>query len=87
MFRRSDVLEVAADAGDAARVVATYGDTAELKSGWALGIEFLNGKAAVVECPVGEGRVVLYGPDVLYRGQPHASFKLVFNGLYGISDR
>lgn len=83
MFRRSDVLEVGADAGAGARVVATYG-SAELKSGWALGIEFLNGKAAVVECPLGDGRVVLYGPDVLYRGQPHASFKLVFNALFRV---
>jgi hypothetical protein len=32
---------------------------------------------------VGSGRVVLYGADVIYRGQPHASFKLVFNALYG----
>jgi hypothetical protein len=87
MFRRSDALAVQPDAGDRARVVATYGERAELISGWALGIEHLNGKAAVVECPLGKGRVVMYGPDVIYRGQPHASFKLVFNALYGAAGR
>jgi hypothetical protein len=83
MFRRSDVLTVAPDAGERCRVVATFGERGELMAGWALGIEHLDGKAAVVECPVGLGRVILYGPDVIYRGQPHASFKLFFNALYG----
>jgi hypothetical protein len=35
----------------------------------------------VVDAKVGKGWVVLYGPQVLYRGQPHATFKLVFNAL------
>ena len=82
MFRRSDAFTVKADAGERARVIASYGQKAELLSGWALGIQHLDGKAAVVECKVGQGRVVLYGADVIYRGQPAASFKLVFNALY-----
>ncbi|HLU39602.1 MAG TPA: M14 metallopeptidase family protein [Planctomycetota bacterium] len=83
VFRRSEAIIPAADAGDRARVVASYGERAELLSGWALGIEHLDGKGAVVECPVGAGRVILYGADVIYRGQPIASFKLVFHALYG----
>jgi len=82
MFRRSEAFTVAPDAGSSCRVVATWGERAELLSGWALGLEHLNDKAAVVECRKGAGRVVLYGPDVVYRGQPHASFKLFFNALY-----
>lgn len=82
MFRRSDAFTVAADAGAQVHVAATYGESAELLSGWALGIEHLDGKAAVVECRKERGRVILYGPDVIYRGQAHASFKLVFNALY-----
>src|SRR5690606_16757193 len=50
MFRRSDAFTVAPDAGERCRVVATYGERAELLAGWALGIDHLHGKAAVVEC-------------------------------------
>jgi hypothetical protein len=38
--------------------------------------------AAVVEVPVGRGTLVLYGPEVLYRAQPHGTFKLLFNGIH-----
>jgi hypothetical protein len=25
---------------------------------------------------------VMYGPEIAFRGQPHGTFKLLFNGLY-----
>jgi hypothetical protein len=31
---------------------------------------------------VGQGKVVLLGPEVAFRAQPHATFKLLFNSLY-----
>jgi len=31
---------------------------------------------------VGEGKLFLIGPDVTFRAQPHATFKLLFNVLY-----
>jgi hypothetical protein len=31
---------------------------------------------------MGEGKVMILGPEVAFRGQPHATFKLLFNGLY-----
>jgi hypothetical protein len=31
---------------------------------------------------VGEGKVVLLGPEVNFRDQPHGTYKLLFNGLY-----
>ena len=31
---------------------------------------------------MGEGKVVLLGPEVNFRDQPHATYKLLFNGLY-----
>jgi hypothetical protein len=34
-----------------------------------------------VEVPLGKGRVLLYGPEILQRAQPHGSFKFLFNGL------
>ena len=30
---------------------------------------------------LGDGRLALFGPEILFRGQPHATFKLVFNGI------
>ena len=38
--------------------------------------------AAVAEASVGEGKVVLLGPEVNFRDQPHGTYKLLFNGLY-----
>jgi hypothetical protein len=53
-----------------------------LDSGWAWGQQYLNGATAVAEAAIGEGRVILLGPEVAFRAQPHATFKLLFNGLY-----
>lgn len=53
-----------------------------LRSGWAWGQNYLEGSVAVVEATVGKGRLCLYGPEVLFRAQPHGTFKLVFNGIY-----
>ena len=36
----------------------------------------------MAEASVGEGKVVLLGPEVNFRDQPHATYKLLFNGLY-----
>jgi len=47
-----------------------------------LGQHDLNGGVAAIEARVGKGRVVLYGPEILQRAQPHGTFKLLFNTLY-----
>ena len=53
-----------------------------LDSGWAWGQQYLDGGTAVAEATVGEGKVVLLGPEVNFRDQPHGTYKLLFNGLY-----
>ena len=35
-----------------------------------------------VEAPLGKGRVLLFGPEILQRAQPHGTFKLLFNGIF-----
>jgi hypothetical protein len=62
--------------------VAWFSGTDLLESGWAWGQQYLDGGTAVVQASVGKGRVVLFGPEVTFRSQPHAAFKLLFNALY-----
>jgi hypothetical protein len=44
--------------------------------------QYLDGGTAVAEASVGEGKVALLGPEVNFRDHPHATYKLLFNGLY-----
>ncbi len=62
--------------------VAWFSGSTNLDSGWAWGQQYLDGATAVAEATVGEGKVTMLGPEVAFRSQPHATFKLLFNGLY-----
>ena len=61
--------------------MARYGGGDPLVSGWALGIEHIAGKAAIVEASVGSGSAVLFGFPPNYRGQTIATWPLLFNAL------
>jgi hypothetical protein len=63
------------------RRVAWYDSPAPLRSGWAWGQRYLEDGAAVIDAPVGKGRVVLCGPEINYRAQPHGTFKFLFNAI------
>jgi hypothetical protein len=65
-----------------ADVIVRFDSPEPLRSGWAWGEKFLENTAAVVETNVGKGRLVLYGPEILFRSQPHGTYKLLFNGIY-----
>ncbi len=86
-FDRSPAFRPSPDAAqEGVQTVAWYGSGNLLDSGWAWGQQYLNNSVAVAEVKLGQGRVILYGPEVTFRGQPHATFKLLFNGLlYGPS--
>ena len=62
-------------------VWATYAKGNPLESGWLLGPEKVQGKAALIEVSHGTGRVVLFGFPPQHRGQPHGTFRLLFNAL------
>jgi hypothetical protein len=62
--------------------VAWYDTETPLRSGWAWGQASLKGSAAVVDAPLGSGRVLLFGPEITFRAQSHGTFKFLFNGIY-----
>jgi hypothetical protein len=64
-----------------ARTVAGYGTRPRVLSGWVHGVDVLAGASAVVEVPLGAGRVVLFGIDPQQRGLSMATFPLLFNAL------
>jgi hypothetical protein len=82
MFDNSPVFKVVPDAKMKATPVAWYSGTEILDSGWAWGQAYLDGGIAVAEGNIGAGKVILLGPEVAFRGQPHATFKFLFNGLF-----
>lgn len=58
-----------------------------LRSGWAWGQQYLSGGVGAFEAFVGSGRLLVYGPEITFRAQPHGTFKLLFNALYTASSR
>lgn len=80
LYRTATILEPEKGARDV-EVVARYRDYDTLLSGWAIGTDYLHGKAGVVAARVGKGRVLLYGIDATYRGQPTGTAKMFFQGI------
>lgn len=62
--------------------VAWFASDKPLRSGWAWGQKYLQDGVAIVEAPVGKGRLFLFGPEIAFRAQPHGTFKFLFNGIY-----
>ena len=82
-FDNSPVFELGPGAEAAGvRAFAWFDSAAPLHSGWAWGQAYLKGGAIAIDAPLGKGHVVLYGPEILQRAQPHGTFKLLFNAIY-----
>jgi hypothetical protein len=64
------------------RTVAWFPNAEPLKSGWAWGQGLLDKGVEIVDASVGKGRVFLFGNEILFRSQPHATFKFFFNAIY-----
>ncbi|MFN8579991.1 MAG: M14 family metallopeptidase [Gemmatimonadaceae bacterium] len=87
-FDDSPTFRLEPDAGlHGVHAVAWYDTAKPLRSGWAWGQNYLEGGVAIAEADVGRGKVFLFGPEILFRGQPHGTFKFFFNGIYSDSKK
>lgn len=64
------------------RTIVRYPEAPLLRSGWIVGEERLHGTSAVMEAPIGKGRVILHTFRVQHRGQTWGTFKLLFNSIF-----
>ncbi|MHB1311785.1 MAG: M14 family metallopeptidase [Gemmatimonadaceae bacterium] len=83
-YDNSPVFKLGADAGARGITRLAWYDKAPLRSGWAWGENYLEGGTAIAEAAVGKGTLFLFGPEIMFRGQPHGTFRLFFNTLYDI---
>jgi hypothetical protein len=82
-FDNSPVMKLLPEAlAQGVQKVAWFDSDAPLRSGWAWGQQYLKDGVAMAEAAVGKGRLYLFGPEILNRGQPHGTFKFFFNGIY-----
>ncbi len=83
-FDHSPVFRLAPDAAmRGVTPVAWFDSATPLRSGWAWGQGYLEGGVAVAAAKIGQGNLLLFAPEILFRGQPHSNFKFLFNGIYG----
>ena len=81
-FESGPAFEITGVPSDDAVAVMRYPQKDLLASGWLLGEGYLAEQAAVLDVPVGNGHLVLFGIRPQYRAQPNVTFKMLFNGLH-----
>jgi hypothetical protein len=81
-FDDSPVFKLGA-AADAAgiRRLGWFDTKTPLRSGWSWGESYLENGVVAFEAPIGKGRALFFGPEILKRAQPHGTFKLLFNSI------
>ena len=63
------------------KVIAKYPDESLLLSGWMIGDELIKNKAAAMEVTYDQGKIIMFGFNVVNRAQSYATFKLLFNAI------
>jgi hypothetical protein len=69
-------------ASTAVRTVARYPSEPLLRSGLAIGARRLRGSGAVLDVPLGRGRVIMHTVRVQHRGQTWGTFRLLLNSIF-----
>ncbi len=81
-FDNSPVFTLAPDAAlKGLRPIAWFDSAHPLRSGWAYGQAYLEGGVEAIEATVGKGKLFLFAPEITFRGQPHGTFKFLFNSI------
>jgi len=82
-FDNSPVFKLGTDAAEKGiKPIVWFSTDKPLRSGWAWGQAYLKDGIAGFSAPVGSGKLFAYGPEIMFRGQSHGTFKLLFNELY-----
>jgi hypothetical protein len=82
-FDNSPVFKLGPDAkAKGLRPVAWFDTPTPLRSGWAWGQNYLKDGVAIAEADIGRGTLYMFGPEILFRAQPHGTFKFLFNSIY-----
>jgi hypothetical protein len=68
--------------GGEARGLVRLPSALEERSGSAWGQQRRQSGVAMAEAKVGNGNLFLFGPEIAQHGQPHRTFKLLFNGVF-----
>src|SRR6185436_15662814 len=81
MFERNQVFETRPNFRG--KILASYPkERNPLRSGYLLGADKIQGKAAALDANVGRGHIIIFGFRTQWRGQSHATYKFLFNALY-----
>ncbi|MGH7592973.1 MAG: peptidase, partial [Gemmatimonadales bacterium] len=83
-FDNSPVLRLGADAAArGVRKIAWFDAPEPLRSGWAIGQNYLRGGVEMASAEVGLGTAYFYAPEMTFRAQPEGTFKFILNTFYG----
>jgi len=83
MFEESPVFRLQQDFDKKGiQQIAWFDNDRPLKSGWAWGQDKLFGGTAIAQAKIGNGNLFLFGPEIIFRGQAHGTYKFLFNGIY-----
>jgi hypothetical protein len=81
-FDNSPVFRIDGKGSSSPTRVAWFSTASPLRSGWAWGQKYLENGVVVADAKLGRGRVLIFGPEITFRAQSHATFKFLFNAIY-----